>query len=160
MIFIILFLSRWGRRLDRSRRKATLSPSLSSLQCSIPLRNKWNPLQLLLLQYIYAIYIQTLIPVMFIYIRLHWFSFSKSNRNKVGKFVNHFCPIFWVSSGTAWNRSATRPMSATWKMGASGSLLIATIVLESFIPARCWMAPEMPTAMYNSGARIFPVCPT
>lgn len=25
----------------------------------------------------------------------------------------------------------------TWKIGASGSLLIATMVLESFIPAKC-----------------------
>eukprot|EP00960_Hanusia_phi_P003250 95635-Hanusia_phi.AAC.2 len=31
----------------------------------------------------------------------------------------------------------------TWKIGASGSLLMATIVLESFMPARCWMAPAM-----------------
>uniref|UniRef100_A0A6B0UYC6 Putative secreted protein n=1 Tax=Ixodes ricinus TaxID=34613 RepID=A0A6B0UYC6_IXORI len=45
-------------------------------------------------------------------------------------------------------------------MGASGSLLMATIVLESFMPARCWMAPEIPTATYSSGATILPVCPT
>lgn len=44
---------------------------------------------------------------------------------------------FSVSSGTALNKSATSPWSATWKIGASGSLLIATIVLESFIPAKC-----------------------
>ncbi len=25
---------------------------------------------------------------------------------------------------------------------------------------RCWMAPEMPTAMYSSGATILPVWPT
>ena len=37
---------------------------------------------------------------------------------------------------------------------------MATIVLESFIPAKCWMAPEIPTATYNSGATILPVCPT
>ena len=36
--------------------------------------------------------------------------------------------------------------SATWKMGASASLLIATMVFESFMPERCWIAPEMPTA--------------
>lgn len=48
----------------------------------------------------------------------------------------------------------------TWKMGASGSLLIATITLESFMPARCWMAPEMPMAMYSWGATTLPVCPT
>src|SRR5687768_17553462 len=39
-------------------------------------------------------------------------------------------------------------------MGASGSLLIATIVLEPFIPAMCWMAPEMPAAMYRCGAEL------
>ena len=54
--------------------------------------------------------------------------------------------ILPVSSGTALNRSATRPKSATWKIGASSSLLIATIVFESFMPARCWIAPEMPSA--------------
>ena len=53
---------------------------------------------------------------------------------------------FPASSGTTLNRSPTRPMSATWKMGASSSLLMAMMVLESFMPARCWMAPEMPTA--------------
>src|SRR3546814_16777280 len=40
--------------------------------------------------------------------------------------------ILPVSSGTALKRSATRPRSATWKIGASSSLLIATIVFESF----------------------------
>ena len=53
---------------------------------------------------------------------------------------------FSVSSGTTLNRSPTSPRSATWKIGASSSLLIAMIVLESFMPARCWIAPEMPTA--------------
>jgi hypothetical protein len=50
------------------------------------------------------------------------------------------CFIFFSSSvisGTALNRSATRPKSATLKIGASSSLFIATIVLESFMPARC-----------------------
>ena len=37
--------------------------------------------------------------------------------------------------------------AATEKIGASESLLIATITLESFMPARCWIAPEMPTAI-------------
>mmetsp|Transcript_11714 Transcript_11714/g.43657 ORF Transcript_11714/g.43657 Transcript_11714/m.43657 type:complete len:205 (+) Transcript_11714:230-844(+) len=45
-------------------------------------------------------------------------------------------------------------------MGASASLLIATMVLESFIPLRCWIAPLMPTAMYRSGATTLPVWPT
>ncbi len=54
---------------------------------------------------------------------------------------------FSIISGIALNKSATSPKSATWKIGASGSLLMATIVLESFIPAKCWIAPEIPTAI-------------
>lgn len=45
-------------------------------------------------------------------------------------------------------------------MGASGSLLMATITLLSFMPATCWMAPLMPTAMYSCGATTLPVWPT
>src|SRR5512138_1985088 len=45
-------------------------------------------------------------------------------------------------------------------MGASGSLLTATITFEPFIPARCWIAPEIPAATYSSGATTFPVWPT
>ena len=37
---------------------------------------------------------------------------------------------------------------------------MATMHLESFMPARCWIAPEIPSAMYSSGATTFPVCPT
>jgi hypothetical protein len=36
-------------------------------------------------------------------------------------------------------------------MGSSGCLFTATIGLEVLIPARCWIAPEMPHAMYRSG---------
>lgn len=64
-------------------------------------------------------------------------------------------PYFFTCSanlGTASNKSATKPTSATWKIGASGSLLMATIILDSFIPAKCWIAPEMPMATYSSGA--------
>jgi hypothetical protein len=42
---------------------------------------------------------------------------------------------------------ADAPKSAISKIGASGSLFTATIVFEVCIPARCWMAPEMPRAM-------------
>src|SRR6266851_4596265 len=45
-------------------------------------------------------------------------------------------------------------------MGASASLLMATMVFEPFMPARCWMAPEMPAAMYSCGATTLPVWPT
>lgn len=44
---------------------------------------------------------------------------------------------FSVNSGTFSNRSPTSPTSATWKMGASPSLLIAAMTLLSFMPARC-----------------------
>ncbi|MPN51241.1 hypothetical protein SDC9_198883 [bioreactor metagenome] len=39
------------------------------------------------------------------------------------------------------------PRSATRKMGASGSVLIAMTVSAADIPARCCTAPEMPHAM-------------
>jgi hypothetical protein len=51
-------------------------------------------------------------------------------------------------------------MSATSKIGASASLLMATMVPASLMPVRCWIAPEMPTATYSSGAMILPVWPT
>ena len=63
------------------------------------------------------------------------------------------------SSGTIWNRSPTRPTSATSKIGASLSLLMATMVRASLMPVRCWIAPEMPMAMYISGEMILPVWP-
>ncbi len=37
---------------------------------------------------------------------------------------------------------------------------MATITLLSFMPAKCWIAPEIPTAIYRSGATILPVWPT
>jgi hypothetical protein len=42
-----------------------------------------------------------------------------------------------IIAGTISNRSPTMPKSATSKIGASGSLLMATIVLAPFIPTRC-----------------------
>ena len=41
--------------------------------------------------------------------------------------------------------------------GASASLLTATIVPASLIPVMCWMAPEIPKAIYRSGEMILPV---
>src|SRR3569833_2372496 len=43
-----------------------------------------------------------------------------------------------VSCGATWNRSPTTPLSTSSKIGASESLLMATIVLEVCMPARCW----------------------
>src|SRR6201996_3042710 len=34
------------------------------------------------------------------------------------------------------------------------------IVLEVCMPARCWIAPEIPTARYSWGETVLPVCPT
>src|SRR5258705_2199923 len=53
----------------------------------------------------------------------------------------------FASAGTISNASPTMPKSAILKIGASASLLIATITLDVRMPARCWIAPEMPTAM-------------
>ena len=52
-----------------------------------------------------------------------------------------------VIAGTIWKRSPTMPYVATLKIGASGSLLIATMTFDEPIPARCWIAPETPHAM-------------
>ena len=51
-----------------------------------------------------------------------------------------------VSAGTISKRSPTTPTSATSKIGARGSLLMATMKSEPFMPTTCWMAPEIPQA--------------
>jgi hypothetical protein len=51
-----------------------------------------------------------------------------------------------IRAGSTLCTSPTIPRSATEKMGASWSLLIAMMFLEPFIPTRCWVAPEMPHA--------------
>src|SRR5207245_5049005 len=55
--------------------------------------------------------------------------------------------ISWVSCGTIFCTSPTTPRSAILKMGASGSLLMAMMVLAPFMPTVCCMAPAMPPAM-------------
>src|SRR6266496_6145054 len=45
-------------------------------------------------------------------------------------------------------------------MGASGSLLTAAMTLEVCMPARCWIAPEIPAARYSCGETVLPVWPT
>ena len=52
-----------------------------------------------------------------------------------------------VSAGTIWNRSPTTPRSAIFRIGASASLLIATIRFAPFIPTTCCSAPLIPAAM-------------
>src|SRR3989440_184025 len=52
-----------------------------------------------------------------------------------------------VSFGTISWRSPTTPRSAYSKIGAFGSLLIATTTFDPCMPTLCWIAPEMPTPM-------------
>lgn len=52
-----------------------------------------------------------------------------------------------ISLGNTLCTSPTTPRSATEKIGASGSLFMAMMVLESFIPTMCCMAPDTPAAM-------------
>src|SRR5205814_7372583 len=65
-----------------------------------------------------------------------------------------------VSLGTISFRSPTTARSAYSKIGACGSLLIATITPEPCMPTLCWIAPEIPTATYSFGDTVLPVCPT
>ena len=51
-----------------------------------------------------------------------------------------------MSAGSTLCTSPTMPRSATEKIGASWSLLMATMFLEPFMPTRCWVAPEIPQA--------------
>ena len=45
-------------------------------------------------------------------------------------------------------------------MGASGSLLTAMTFLAPDMPTRCCTAPDIPNAMYRSGATVLPDMPT
>ena len=65
-----------------------------------------------------------------------------------------------VSFGTTSLRSPTMPRSLNSKIGALGSLLMATIVCEVCIPTLCWIAPETPAPMYSFGETTLPVWPT
>ena len=52
-----------------------------------------------------------------------------------------------VRAGTTLKRSPTTPRSAIFRIGASGSFVIATIRLAPFMPTRCWRAPLIPAQM-------------
>ena len=52
-----------------------------------------------------------------------------------------------MSLGMTLVTSPTTPRSAMEKIGASGSLLTATMFFAPFIPTMCWVAPEIPKAM-------------
>src|SRR5438093_680339 len=63
-------------------------------------------------------------------------------------------------AGSNLSASAMKPTWATSKIGAVGSVLMATISPASFMPATCCIAPLMPQATYNLGRTVFPLCPT
>src|SRR3989304_2186291 len=65
-----------------------------------------------------------------------------------------------MNAGTTSFQSPTMPKRDDLKMVASGSLLMATMFLTCEMPAMCWLAPEMATAMYRSGVTTLPVRPT
>ncbi len=52
-----------------------------------------------------------------------------------------------VSAGSTVKRSPTTPRSAMRRIGASASLVIATMRREPFMPTACCSAPLMPAAM-------------
>lgn len=54
--------------------------------------------------------------------------------------------IFSVSSGMNSSTLATIPTSATWKIGALGFLLMATMKGLPLMPPMCWKEPLMPQA--------------
>ncbi len=69
--------------------------------------------------------------------------------SEVGRVGGHDCRLCRTSSvsfGTISFRSPTTARSEYSKIGAFGSLLIATIVPELCMPTLCWIAPEMPQA--------------
>ena len=77
--------------------------------------------------------------------------------------INYFSISFLILSfniGTILCKSPTMPKSAALKIGAYLSLLIAMMYPDSSIPAKCWIAPEIPHATYDSGRTVLPVSPT
>src|SRR5207244_1216930 len=72
------------------------------------------------------------------------------NRQKA-ELGRHHLPLrertSWISCGTILWTSPTTPRSASLKIGASGSLLMAMMVLAPFMPTVCCMAPEIASAM-------------
>ena len=65
-----------------------------------------------------------------------------------------------VAAGSTPVRRRTTPRPTRSMLGVSPFVLTATIVLGVCIPARCWIAPEMPVAMYSCGETVLPVWPT
>jgi hypothetical protein len=52
-----------------------------------------------------------------------------------------------TSFGRTFIASPIIPYCAASNIGASLSVFIATIYFDELIPARCWVAPEIPTAI-------------
>src|SRR5690349_5325933 len=55
----------------------------------------------------------------------------------------------FLNSSAISNMSPTMPYLATLKIEAFESVFTAITVSTCFIPARCWIAPEIPIAMYS-----------
>src|SRR6185437_5761681 len=89
---------------------------------------------------------------------------GRAERRREVRGTNAHDPLFSLTSsvslGTISCTSPTTARSEYSKIGAFGSLLMATIVPDPCIPTLCWIAPEMPHAMYSLGETVLPVCPT
>ena len=64
------------------------------------------------------------------------------------KEIRYQSDICYLEYGSVWVLQECNPSERGKGMAQKEStLFIATMSFESFIPARCWIAPEMPTAM-------------
>ena len=65
--------------------------------------------------------------------------------------INYLNYFFAFTASTSFGRtfiaSPTIPYCAASNIGASLSVLMATIYFDELIPARCCVAPEIPTAI-------------
>lgn len=93
---------------------------------------------------------ESLPPRIFFTLRAHFSHYAQRTHSAVRLHIFYFSTSFFslsVSIGTILWRSPTMPRSAAVKIGAYLSLLMAMMKSDSSIPARCWIAPEIPHAM-------------
>jgi hypothetical protein len=77
----------------------------------------------------------------------HKRAFAPSGRLSVVSYYLAFISFTASTSlGSTFMASPTIPYCAASNIGASLSVLTATIYLDELMPARCWVAPEIPTA--------------
>ena len=77
------------------------------------------------------------------------YELARGERRRIVRRARHALLRWFTSSvsfGTISCTSPTTPRSLNSKIGAFGSLLIATITFELCMPTLCWIAPEMPSA--------------